>query len=214
MPLNGYFDLTDLTPDQYAFFVEHIWNGVGSAEYPIKPPGFIFNTASMRHDFRYYLGGTEKDRYNADRQFLSEELEACAAENSGSVLKLWFYQSIANAYYLGLRALGWKAFEYYPAPAKNWEEFIQHYNSYVMRNAGATPYWRQVVNKLHGGLYRKWNQKIAEMRLQHIEDCINKEKCAAIEAVYADIHASLQQSLMTSSRPAGTNVIPFRKKLK
>lgn len=116
----------ELTPEQKKFFLEHVWNGVGSREYP-DVPDFIFSEASIYHDFAYFRGGDEKDRKKADKEFLHRAHHAVRKQPKW---KQPYYYLLTALYYFGLKKLGKKAFEYYPAPAKDWDEFMAHVSTY------------------------------------------------------------------------------------
>ena len=55
----------DLTDEQKKV----ICNGCGGKGGWIKPPNFIFKASCNHHDFKYWQGGTEKDREIADKEF-------------------------------------------------------------------------------------------------------------------------------------------------
>lgn len=44
-------------------------NGCGPKGAFVPVPEFIFTASCNHHDYRYFIGGTERDRYHADRDF-------------------------------------------------------------------------------------------------------------------------------------------------
>lgn len=150
-------ELEDLTDEQYEFFIRHIWNGVGSQEFALKPPALIFNPASVRHDFYYWRGGGEIERLAADVRFLNEALQAC---DYMPWTTRWFYVGAAHVYYRGLRVLGQRSFEYSERPAETWEEFFarwQEHQGGVLR-AFVTKIRVAYAENILGGL---WQQQLA-----------------------------------------------------
>ena len=121
--------LDELTLKQKEYFLKNIWNGVGSREYP-DVPDFIFGEASKYHDFAYFRGGDENDRKEADRDFFHR---AHSAVRKQPLLKRPFYYVLSYTYFYSLKKLGGKAWEYYPAPAKNWNEWLAHVNTFFDR---------------------------------------------------------------------------------
>ena len=60
----------------------------------------------LDHDSAYWVGGTERDRFIADSEFLAS-------------MALWGVpEPIAVVYYLGVRLFGWCCFEYSAAPTR------------------------------------------------------------------------------------------------
>lgn len=125
--MSEYLEFEDLTEDQIAVF----WNGVGSQHYSVKPPDLIFAEASKEHDFYYWRGGDSSDRKYADTKFYKEcKLAANQYFDKWYKLPGWLmYCGVAYIYYLGLRNLGSKAFEYKPK-VKTWEELLARLNEY------------------------------------------------------------------------------------
>ena len=118
------FSYDTLTDEQREYFLTYIWNGVGSRDFSVTPPQLIFRGPSAYHDFAYWLGGTEEDRNKADKQFLIDELDQVRREKH--ITQKPFYFMMAYVYYLGLAAIGKKAFEY-GGPRTNWEEYKSYY---------------------------------------------------------------------------------------
>jgi hypothetical protein len=100
-------ELEDLTPEQYQYFIDNIFNGVGSRHFLFNPPDLIFNQAAKRHDFAYWRGGTEEDRKDADRRFKKDCLQEAKER---SFLLRPFYTSIAYLYYYAI-----KVFKLFPS---------------------------------------------------------------------------------------------------
>lgn len=98
----------DLTEDEISL----LCNGCGGKGGPIDPPDWMFEASCNHHDFNYRLGGTEKDRLEADRQFRDAMLRD--AERAGNFFTRWWYRRMAHLYYRAVRAFGGKYFHYRP----------------------------------------------------------------------------------------------------
>lgn len=112
---NDKLKFEDLTKEQLDYFC----NGVGSAHFPINPHDLIFKSPSKRHDFLYWLGGTDEDRILADEIFYLESLLEIGKQK-------WipcrlFYFSVLELYMMFLRPLGKYAFEY-GSKRESWDE--------------------------------------------------------------------------------------------
>jgi hypothetical protein len=90
----------DLNTKQRAF----ICNGCGPKGGWVPVPEFFCHASCDHHDFNYWLGGNEGDRFKADNQFY-REMRKDAGWNP---LKL----SVALTYYLAVRSCGWNCFHY------------------------------------------------------------------------------------------------------
>jgi len=92
-----------------------ISNGCGPSFLSSLVPDLLFRRACDRHDFDYWSGFAEDDRYRADIRFLVRMQEA-ADEAAGTGwwarLRRRFYRSIALRYYYGVRWFGKGAFSY------------------------------------------------------------------------------------------------------
>ncbi len=97
----------DLTPQQKA----EICNGCGSKGGWIKPPDFLFKASCNHHDFKYWLGGTKKDRKLADVAF-HDWMKIDIREAKVRFLKKIYYRIWADAYYRAVRLFGGKAFKF------------------------------------------------------------------------------------------------------
>lgn len=54
-------------------------NGCGRKGGWIRPPQWLFRSSCNDHDIRYYVGGTERDRREADEIFRADMLRAANA---------------------------------------------------------------------------------------------------------------------------------------
>lgn len=118
--------LEDLTQEQLSYFKANIYNGVGSSYLDVDPPDFIFKQAALRHDFAYWLRGSELDRLRADLRFFKDGLQAI--RNKAKWYSRPFYFLVLIVYTAFLLGLGWLSFEY-GKPAKTWDEFIVNYEN-------------------------------------------------------------------------------------
>lgn len=100
----------DLTPYQRAV----ILNGCGGKGSIIRPPyGLFFESSCNKHDFSYWVGGTEEDRINADIGFLRAMLKDCEWFTGATKIK---YVIWAHIYFMAVRAFGSKYFFYTDDP--------------------------------------------------------------------------------------------------
>ena len=111
--------LDGLTPDQYKYFKENIYNGVGSRDFALDPHDLIFKKAAEYHDFAYWRGGTEQDRKEADKRFKRDCVDAAWNQKARSFL---FYISAAYIYYYAVKFLGKYSFIYREEPLDNWKD--------------------------------------------------------------------------------------------
>ena len=116
---------------QEDYFLSNMYNGVGSRSFFINPPDFIFGPAAKIHDFLYFVGGTEEDRKASDEIY---NLYAKNIISQKHGVKRHLYSAIHTVYYFVLKMLGKYAFEYYPEPAKTWDEVVDRYKSYLARS--------------------------------------------------------------------------------
>ena len=98
----------NLTPEQK----KEIVNGCGGKGGLITPPHAVFfNTSCNHHDYGYFKGCTKKHRLLADRMLYRLMRKDCSTL---SFFKKLRYHPWCLAYYLGVRAVGWKFFYYGP----------------------------------------------------------------------------------------------------
>ena len=119
-----------LPPPQKAYFLTHIWNGVGSRHFFINPHDLIFKEASIYHDFYYWRGGPEKVRLMADKDFFMR----CKDAVKKAPWHLRPFYSIAAIVYTQFLRLGKSAWEYGEVPAQNWEQFIHNIECFYDMN--------------------------------------------------------------------------------
>ena len=90
----------DLTEEQKAI----ICNGCGPKGGWVPVPDFCFHASCDHHDFNYWLGCTEADRWKADHQFLVEMLKDAGDDPAK--------QTLAITYWLAVRVFGPACFHY------------------------------------------------------------------------------------------------------
>jgi len=115
-----------LSKAQKDYFLEHIWNGVGSSHFFINPHDLIFKEASIYHDFYYWRGGSDELRKLADKDFFHrchEKIRKLPKKRRP------FYYISAYVYYFTLKILGKTAWEKRPLPCQTWEELMQQFYS-------------------------------------------------------------------------------------
>lgn len=94
----------DLTPEQ----IKIICNGCGPKGGLLKVPDFLFKASCNHHDFRYWRGCSEQDRFNADTDFLTMMLIDAGEDHE--------LQAIAHAYFMAVRCWGFACFHYADLP--------------------------------------------------------------------------------------------------
>lgn len=114
-----------LTKKQKEFFLEHIWNGVGSSHFFIDPHDLIFKEASVYHDFYYWRGGPEELRHMADKDFFHR---CQSAIRKLPMKRRPFYYIAAYTYYFTLKILGKAAWEKGEV-CQTWEELMKRFIS-------------------------------------------------------------------------------------
>lgn len=102
------FRYDNLSDEQKKF----VTNGCGDDVFNV--PDLIFNDACCRHDFYYWLGHTDIDRRNADKQFLRNMLDAAYNHNCPKGWKI-FYIIMAIVYYIAVRLFSSANFYYGPS---------------------------------------------------------------------------------------------------
>lgn len=109
-----------LNSKQKAFFIEYLYNGLGSKELKVTLPEFIFRDAAIEHDFYSYSGGSHYDRIKSDKLFFKRCINTIKKKR-----KYIIYYPVAYIYYFGLLSLSHLTWDEYDRPAKDWEEFIK-----------------------------------------------------------------------------------------
>ena len=102
-------------PDGYEGSSAQLGGGCGSdgAMFDLVPDNFVGVNVSEPckiHDYRYGIGGTEKDRDVADREFRSN-LRCCVLNNHNLVTRctnLW----LCELYYIAVHRYGMSSFNY------------------------------------------------------------------------------------------------------
>jgi hypothetical protein len=97
---------SELTPEERAWMC----NGCGPKFGSSAVPDCIFEPACDRHDFDYWLGYTDSDRYQADVFFRSNMLHIVSSLSS--LRARVFYTLLAWFYYAMVRFFGAKVFTY------------------------------------------------------------------------------------------------------
>lgn len=87
-----------------------ISNGCGRKGGYLNPPDWIFTASCDHHDFHYWVGGNEYDRWKADWKFYMAMRQD--AHDKGNFFTRPFYFLLAWAYYQAVRKFGRVAFHY------------------------------------------------------------------------------------------------------
>jgi hypothetical protein len=141
----SYLEFKDLLPYQYSYFMEYIYNGVGSDKLWVKGPEFIFRNPAKQHDFEGYGGGTEQDRLDSDKLFL----ENCLLEiGKRKPYKKYIYTPIAYLYYALLKGFSRFAWDYYPERPKTWDEYLERVELAFNKEKKQIPALKQVARIL------------------------------------------------------------------
>lgn len=136
-------ELDNLTDNQYNFFINHIYNGMGSEQLRVKAPPYIFSKAAIKHDFYFFGGGTIADRKLADRQFLSD------CFNIIKVSKKYKYYPIACFYYIILLIFSRYAWDIYESRPNTWKQFLNRVYKSTVRNDTKPKKLSKRILKLH-----------------------------------------------------------------
>lgn len=88
---------------------EVLTNGCGGKGGIINPPELIFGKDCLKHDYRYWLGGSEEDRTFADNEFRDGMFKT--VKKSFFLFRPHRY-IIAQMYYMAVRLFGHKFFDY------------------------------------------------------------------------------------------------------
>jgi hypothetical protein len=91
---------------------KYICNGCGPKKCKHKFPDYIFTTACNFHDFRYWRGGNELDRINADLYLLLDMINAILFTRNLGIIQGIYYFIWATVYYLSCLIGGWGFFLY------------------------------------------------------------------------------------------------------
>jgi hypothetical protein len=84
--------------------VEQICNGCGSKGGPFRPPQWRFAYSCRKHDFSYWVGGSEGDRRRADKAFYADMRQATRARKQWWQ-RPWYYL-MSWVYYRAVRSFG------------------------------------------------------------------------------------------------------------
>ena len=90
--------------------IKKLSNGCGGKGSIVPTPQFLFRASCDKHDVLYTIGGTEKDRRNADEAFYRYMKIDVDMQNRW-VKRKW-YAIIAYTYYKVVRWMGKKYFRY------------------------------------------------------------------------------------------------------
>ncbi len=123
--------LDELTPTQLEYYTLHIYNGVGSANFPIKPPHLVFNPAAFHHDLEGWTGGSDMRRRLSDTDFFLRCMEIVGRYR---YLRWYWYRIWASIYHFILSRLSPEAWEYLDEPANTWDELMSVVKDYYDRN--------------------------------------------------------------------------------
>jgi len=89
--------------------IEFISDGCGKKGGILNVPNFIFTASCDQHDVNYWIGGTEKDRAKADRQFYNAMIKDA---KTYSWYKRYWYSTLAWIYYRGVKLFASSYFHY------------------------------------------------------------------------------------------------------
>lgn len=96
----------ELAPEDLA----KITNGCGRKGGYLDPPDWIFTASCDHHDYHYWVGGNEYDRWEADWKFYHAMLQD--AYDKGNFITRYWYYFLAWTYYQAVRKFGRVAFHY------------------------------------------------------------------------------------------------------
>lgn len=100
----------NLTTDVVDALIEmEILNGCGGKGSYINPPDWLFTASCYHHDFNYWLGGDERDRKKADKQFYDAMRKDV---KRASWWKRPWYRLMAWSYYRAVRLFAKSHFHY------------------------------------------------------------------------------------------------------
>lgn len=93
-----------------------ITNGCGGKGGLLDPPEYLFTASCGQHDANYWLGGSDAQRLEADRQFLDAMLKDA---DLAPWYSRWWLKGAAWRYYWAVRLMGAKFFNYNVPVAEN-----------------------------------------------------------------------------------------------
>lgn len=96
-----------------------ICNGCGPKKCKHKFPDYIFTKACNEHDFRYWRGGNEMDRTEADVKLLFSMIDSIRNTRNLGFKRTIYYFLWASVYYLSCAIGGWSFFLYGKKKTKN-----------------------------------------------------------------------------------------------
>ena len=137
--------LEDLSVQQKSL----VCNGFGSQQDGFNPPSLIFGPSADDHDFSYWAGGTEKQRWKADFKFYIDCLKLIFGSRKYYLYPVYF--GVATVYYIGLVLFGWLVWEYSTRPANKWKEIqirINYHNGKHPENPYILPQKKLLIKKL------------------------------------------------------------------
>jgi hypothetical protein len=103
-----------------------------------------FKASCVFHDVCYTVGGTERNRMDADRGFYRRCL--LNAASIPNVFKMWHYMAVATIWYLGVRAFGWMFFRYgHPVTVR---KAVKINKAYHRKGFMTSPLYRRVYRKV------------------------------------------------------------------
>ena len=156
-------ELSDLTAEQYNFFKNNIWNGVGTSVHicffldPITDPAdMIFAPASLNHDWYYYLGHKFSDKLKADWKYFKESIRASIRYKHKLLIP--FFILVSCIYSLFLFLFGFISFEFddhyhsFDEVLSIWEKDKEKKNN-KSNNLTWKKFWKRVKFKLEYYLY-------------------------------------------------------------
>lgn len=122
---NRPLELSDLTAEDYNFFLKNIYNGVGTSTnlgwflgWLTDPADFCFGPAAIVHDFSYWKCGGIKDKLKADWIYFIDSLKLTFQQK---VYTIPFYLFVTLVYTFFLFLFGWISFEW-GTPSTTFEE--------------------------------------------------------------------------------------------
>lgn len=101
---------SQLTPVLFQLMRDHdILNGCGSRWFRAITPQFMFEASCWKHDFYYWVGGSESDRKRADDLFLVYMLKDA---NRAPFYLRWWHRGWARLYHFAVRVFAKRYFHY------------------------------------------------------------------------------------------------------
>ena len=85
----------------------------GCGNHLLDVPDFMWTEACRKHDFGYRQGHTKEDRTRVDRDWYKEMLFDIDEVDLDTLrYSKWVYKIVATIYFLFVRALSWRFFEF------------------------------------------------------------------------------------------------------